>query len=315
MRTIHLAAIAAAAIAIAGAASAATVTTSATGFTLGNNGRTLVTIADLNMPGIATGAAITDGLGGALSISGLSYRPMTGQLYGYSNTTDTVYLIDRSTGVASAQASLAGATDVETLGADFNNFVDAMRVVITSDQNIVYFPDNTPQNIAPFTDLAYAAGDANEGADPSVFANAYTNAVPNPSSTLQFGLDGQAGALVNIANNAGTLTTVGDLFFMGDALSLSSDGGLDILSFADGDNTALAVLTTFGTSFSGLGLFLIPLVADAMGRINVELLGALPTSFGGLNGFAVQPVPVPASLGFLLGAMGLLAFFGKRRTV
>ncbi|MEX2517916.1 MAG: DUF4394 domain-containing protein [Paracoccaceae bacterium] len=315
MRSIHIAAMAAAAIAIASAAPAATVSTSATGFTLGNNGRTLVTIADLNMPGVATGAAITDGVGGALSISGLTYRPKTGQLYGYSNSTDTMYLIDPDTGVATAQASLAGGTDVETLGVDFNNLVDAARVVTTSDQNIVYFPNNAPQNIAAFTDLAYAVGDANEGADPSVFANAYTNAVPNPTSTLQFGLDSQAGALVNIANNAGTLTTVGDLFFMGEALSLSSDGGLDILSFADGDNTALAVLTTFGAVFSGQGLFLVPLVADAMGRINVELLGALPTSFGGLSGFAVQPVPIPASLGFLLGAMGLLAFFGKRRAV
>lgn len=304
-----------ASFAFAGAAEAASVTTNATGFTLGDNGRTLLTIPDLNMPAMVTSTAITSG-GAPVSISGITYRPATGELYGYSNQDDTVYLIDTATGAASAQASLAGGTNVETLGIDFNNFVDAARVVTTSDTNIVYFPNNTPQNIAPFTDLAYAPGDANEGINPEVFANAYTNAVPMPTSTLQFGLDSQTDALVNIANNAGTLTTVGDLFFMGAALDVGVDGGLDILSFADGDNTALAVLTTFGSSFSGQGLFLVPLVADTMGRINVELIGALAGGFGTLDGFAVAPmaaVPLPGALGFFIGGLALLGFVRRRR--
>lgn len=303
-----------AALFLATAAEAASVTTSAVGYTLGNNGSTLVTIADLNQPAVAIGVAIADAAGRRISMSDIDYRPRTGQLYGYSNADDAVYIIDPATGLATVQAVRPGATDVETLGADFNNQVDALRMVTTSDINIVFFPNNTPPNLAnPVTPPFYAAGDVNVGIDPSIFANAYTNAVPFPTTTLQFGLDATTDSLVTIANNAGTLVTQGELFLDGVALDVGVDGGMDILSFSEGNNTALAVLTTFHPSFSGQGLFLIPLLADSLGRINVELIGGLTTQFGFLTGFAVQPVPLPAPAALLLAALASLGFAARRR--
>lgn len=302
----------------ASAAMAATVTENATGFSLGDDGRTLVTMTNLNLPGVATGVAITNAAGGgSLAISALAYRPQTGQTYGYSNQNNTVYLIDTMSGVATAQATSADGTDVETLGFDFNNQVDAARIVTTGDTNLVYFPNNTPQNVARFTDLFYGMGDANEGNDPEIIGNAYTNAVPNASTTLQFGLDSQQDTLVTIANNAGTLATVGDLFLNGDPFNINTDGGFDILSFSEGDNTAIALLSSNSIAFNGQGLFTIPLIADALGRINVELIGATTLQFGALDGFAVAPgvtpVPLPASLGFLLGGVALMGFMGRKR--
>lgn len=303
----------AAALACAGAAEAASIPNASVGYSLGNNGATLVRFGDLSNPFMASGTAITDGAGGAVTLHGLAYRPRTGQLYGYSDTDDAVYLVDPNTGVATFQAGLANATSVTTLGADFNNFVDALRVVSTADENIVFFPNNTPPNVAAFTDPFYAPGDVNAGVDPSIFGNAYTNAVPFPTSTLQFGLDSATDSLVTIANNAGTLTTIGELFLDGMAFDVTADGGFDILSFQDGDNTAIALLTSFSAAFSGQGLFEVPLVADAMGRINLSLIGAVTNAFGPLNSFAVQPVPLPAPAFLLLGGLAALGFVGRRR--
>ncbi len=311
MIPLRIAAAASAAFFFAFSASAATLPSNATGYMLGNNGTTLVTIADLNAPAIATGVSIADGTGRAVSMSDIDYRPNTGQIYGYSNADDAVYIIDPATGLATLQAASPGATNVDTLGADFNNVVDAMRMVTTADVNIVFFPNNTPPNIATFTPPAYATGDVNEGVDPSIFANAYTNAVPTPSTTLQFGLDATSDALVNIANNAGTLTTVGALFLNGSPFDVGVDGGLDILSFAEGDNTAIALLTTL----AGQGLYTIPLIADGLGRINAEFVGAVSTQFGLLTGFAVQPnaVPLPASGLALAAGLATLGLFRRRR--
>lgn len=312
MKPLGLAAFAAA-FACAAAANAASVSTSAVGFSLGNNGSTLVTFADLNNPLAASGLAITDGSGGAITLNGLAYRPRTGQLYGYSDLDDAVYLVNPTTGIATFQAGLAGATSVTTLGADFNNQVDALRVVSTADENIVYFPNRTPPEVVAFTDPFYATGDANEGVDPSIFGNAYTNAIPFPTETLQFGLDSATDSLVTIANNAGTLATIGELFLDGVAFDVTADGGFDILSFSEGDNTAIALLTSFSAAFSGQGLFEVPLVADALGRINLALIGTATNAFGPLNGFAVQPVPLPAPAVLLIGALAALGFVGRRR--
>ncbi|MEQ9122195.1 MAG: DUF4394 domain-containing protein [Alphaproteobacteria bacterium] len=302
---------------IGSGALAATVSPNATGFALGDNGGTLLTIPDLNAPGVAAGTALTKSTGGGLSLSALAYRPQTGQMYGYSDQDDTVYLLDVDTGVGTAQATEANATNVETLGFDFNNQVDAARILTTADRNYVFDPKVAPPTLTRVTDLFYVAGDLNEGSDPNIIGNAYTNAVPDASTTLQFGLDSQQDVLTTVGNNAGTLTTVGQLFFEGAPLDIGTDGGFDILSFAEGDNTALAILTAITPTFAGQGLFLLPLMADVDGRINVELVGATSRDFGTLDGFAVAPntsaVPVPASLPLFLSAMVGLGLMGRRR--
>lgn len=284
------------------------------GYALGNNGTTLVRIADLNAPAVATGVTIRSTSGQIVSMSDIDYRPATGQVYGYSDAFDAIYVIDTSTGVATQQAVRAGATNVGTLGLDFNNQVDAARIVSTSGANIVFFPNNSPPNIAnQVTPPFYAAGDVNAGLSPSIFANAYTNAVPAASATLQYGIDATTDSLVTIANNAGTLVTQGRLFFAGAPLDVGVEGGLDILSFAEGDNTAIALLTAVSTTFAGQGLFRVPLAADPLGRINLDLLGLLPTEFGLLTGLTVLPVPLPAPAILLVGGLAALGAVRRRR--
>lgn len=301
----------------AGAAVAMPVTQNAFGVSLGDNGTTLVTMADLNAPAALSGLAITEN-GESRALSAVAYRPQTGQLYGYSDQTDTVYLIDQTTGALTAQVTAPNATEVETLGFDFNNQLDAARLVTTSDKNFVFDPKVDPATLTRVTDLAYALGDMFEGQDPNIVANAYTNAVPNASTTLQYALDSQQDALVTLANNAGTLDTVGLLFADGAPLDFGTDGGFDILSFAEGDNTGFALLSTA----TGEGLYQIDLFANAAGEVMASLIGTVGGQFGTLDGLAViprgddmvAPIPVPASFGLLgLGLAGLGAAGLRRR--
>lgn len=105
-----------------------------------------------------------------------------------------------------------------------------------------------------FTDLLYAEGDENEGATPAVFASAYTNAIKGQtaSETVQYVLDAETNALLNLANNAGTLTTVAALTLNGQAVNISTMGDMEIVSPTEGLNMAYAVLMMEGTSSSSV---------------------------------------------------------------
>ena len=60
--------------------------------------------------------------------------------------------------------------------------------------------------------MFYADGDPNDGVNPNIAGIAYTNNVADSDSTQQFGIDASLGILTTVANNAGTLNTVGSLF-------------------------------------------------------------------------------------------------------
>ena len=62
-------------------------------------------------------------------------------------------------------------------------------------------------------------------ATPNVVGIAYTNSVPGATTTQQYGIDRNTGDLVTVANNAGTLDTVGSLGF-GDPASFTNEGRL-----------------------------------------------------------------------------------------
>ena len=329
----HLTRLAAPALAAALAlpAGAATFGMNEIALSLGDKGQELRVLAGT---GAGTSVALKDASGKTVRIDDIDFRPSTGGLYGYSNQTNTVYLIDRMTGLSTAVATATNITGSGDLGFDFNNKIDAARVVTDGpgkrNDNVVFFPENfTPGSAATltaFTGLAYAAGDVNAGKDPAVEMNAYTNALPKADldaagvGVTQFVIDHSRNTLATLANNTGILTTIGTLFHEGAALDISGDGGFDILSLMPNMNTAYALLTSGkGTAFNQ-SIYSFGLTADASGRINLSLVSDVTQGPGlsdRLDGFAVftapAAVPLPASVLLLGAAIGGLGLAARRR--
>lgn len=316
-------------LAVAAALGAAAAQAAPIALTLGDNGATLVRMGDLSNPAMKAGVAITDGMGGAIAMSDIDWRPSDGRVYGYSNMTDTIYTIDVTTGVATAVTTNAGATNVDTVGLDFNNRIDAARIVSTNDDNLVFFPEDfaparpDQPEIARFTNLFYLAGDMNAGQNPEIFANAYLNATPEAKGNadamgaVQYALDAATDSLVMLNNNAGDLTTVGLVTFGGERLDFTANGGFDVYStFMDGMfmDMAFALLTTAD------GIALYSLMLDpVMGQVAAERLGFVGSEFGALRGLTVYdpgmvaPVPLPAAGFMLLGGLAGLGLMRRRK--
>ncbi|MGR3484993.1 MAG: DUF4394 domain-containing protein [Paracoccaceae bacterium] len=254
------------------------------GFALAEDGATLVTMADISMPEMVETVALST------PVAGLAYRPVTGELLGISN--GSVVSIDPMTG----ETTDLGATFTEDatlaegapVAFDFNNAIDAVRAVSGAGDNLVYFPegfgdgDDRANSVRRFTDAFYLEGDDNAGAEPMIFANAYTNAISGMTaeSTFQYALDASTDALVSLANNAGELTTVGPVTVDGAAVDLSPMGGFDIVSPEEGTDMAFAILQIEGEETAGL--YSMDLTSGA-----ATLLADL--GMGGITGFAVAP--------------------------
>ncbi|WP_322889272.1 MULTISPECIES: DUF4394 domain-containing protein [unclassified Yoonia] len=253
-----------------------------TGYALGADGTSLVTLPGL----METGETVT--LSGILAA--IAYRPVTGELIGIAPNA-AVYTIDTETGELTATDNLigenVGISEGAMVGFDFNNNIDAIRIVATDGSNHVYFPagfgdnDERANSVRRFTDLFYADGDANAGATPAVFASAYTNAIngATASETLQYVLDAETDSLLTLANNEGTLTTVAALTLDGAPVDISAMGDLEIVSPAEGENMAYAVLMMEGADTSGL--YAVDLETGAL-TMQADL-GAM-----GFNGFAAM---------------------------
>ncbi len=290
---------------------AATIGNSATAWSLSSGGTSLVAVAG---KGAGSALALNFGKGVRDSISDIDYRPATGGLFGYSDKTDTVYSIDILTGKATAVVSAANTTTTPKAGIDFNNVIDAARIVTTLDENAVFFPNNMPPALTRFTNLFYGATDINAGKNPNVRMNAYTNAVKGATVTLQYVIDTGLDVLATLANNTGVLTTVGKLTLGGKAFNADDAGGFDILSFAEGDNSAFALLTRGKKQ----GIYSFSLTPDASGNVNLSLVSDLSKSYkGGLSGFTVAPapapVPLPASALLLAGGIAMAGTVSRRR--
>ena len=254
-----------------------------TGHALANDGSTLLVMGDLSMPGEIMAHDLS------MPLDAIAYRPVTGDLLGYTN--GAVYRIDPMSGAMTDLGAtvMEGAmvADGAMVGFDFNNAIDAVRVVSSAGDNLVYFPEGFGENDARagslrrFTDLAYAEGDANAGATPMIFANAYTNAIAGmtASGTLQYALDAATDALVTLANNDGTLMTIAPVTVEGMAADLSGMGGFDIVSPEEGTDMAYAMLQMDGSD--NAGLYSIDLATGA-----ATLLADL--GMGGITGFAVS---------------------------
>lgn len=253
------------------------------GYALAADGMTLHVMGSIAAPGEVMSFDLAN------EIDGIAWRPVTGELLGYTN--GAIYVIDTNSGaltdVEAAYGDGAMIADGAFTAFDFNNGIDAVRAVSSAGDNLVYFPagfgdnDERANTVIRVTDLAYAEGDANEGTTPMVFANAYTNAINGMTaeSTFQYGIDAATDALISIANNAGTLETVAPITVDGEAVDLAAAGGFDIVSPEEGSDAAFAILQMEGSDTSGL--YALDLETGA-----ATALADLP--MGGLRGFAVS---------------------------
>jgi trimeric autotransporter adhesin len=183
----------------------------------------------------------------------LDARPATGQLYAPSNQ-GRLYVLNPVTGVATAVSTTPASIlpKGSPFGFDFNPTVDRVRLVAAGkgELNVRYNPndgtavdgDPVAPDVQPDTALAFAAGDANQGRNPTVVAAAYTNNFFGATQTTLFGLDAGRNVLVTIGGpngtpspNGGQLATVGNL-----GTNIGTAAAFDIAA----DGTAYAAVRT-----------------------------------------------------------------------
>jgi hypothetical protein len=196
-------------------------------------------------PGTASRQVEISGLQAGETIVGIDFRPATNQLYAVGSSS-LIYVVDSLTGAATPVSGTAfsPALNGASFGIDFNPVPDRIRVHSEAEQDL-RLNQLTGAVAAVDTALAYAAGDANAGADPNVVGTAYTNSVnPPPASTTLFAIDSDLDILVTLSSpNSGRLTTVGSL-----GVNTNDFVGFDI---AGSNGTAYAALATSGNR-SGL---------------------------------------------------------------
>lgn len=253
------------------------------GYALADDGATLVVMSDVNAPG----DVMTYDL--ASPLKAIAWRPVTGELLGFSDgmigTIDPMSGDMTDLGASFMDDAMIG--DDKMVAFDFNNKIDAVRAVTSAGENLVYFPEGFGDNderagsVRRFTDLAYAEGDSMAGTTPMIFANAYTNAINGETAgdTFQYALDAATDTLVSLANNAGTLETIGKITVDGAPVDLAPMGGFDIVSAEEGENMALAILQMEGAASAGL--YEIDLATGAA-TMKADL------GMGGITGFAAS---------------------------
>lgn len=255
----------------------------ATGYGLVNGGKTLAVMSDLAKPADIKKFDLAN------PVWAIAYRPVTGDLLGFTN--GKLFKIDSSSGkMTDLGAKFADGTKISDgakIGFDFNNKIDAVRVVSSNGDNLVYFPagfgGNNPKanTVRRFTKLAYDKADKNAGATPQIFANAYTNAIngKKAGSTFQYAIDAGTNALVSLANNAGTLKTIGTITVDGKTADVAGLGGFDIVSPAEGKDLAYAILQLEGKDTAGL---------YSINLKSAEATLVTDLGMGGFTGFAVS---------------------------
>ena len=284
---------------VALAATAAVATPSTAELVYGLTTENSVAVFDTAAPGVTLDGGFVQGIAPGESLLAIDYRAATGELY-LLGSQNNFYLFDPVTFDASlvgnfAPPSLRGTS----FALDFNPaFMDGefARIISDTDNNRVISgetgqylgtPDKTP--------VFYAAGDPNEGENPNIAGIAYTNSFGIPDSTQQYGIDASLGVLTTVANNDGTLETVGLL----GAMILTNEVGFDILGT---DNTGFAALQT-GINSS---LFTVDLTTGAATEIGEIASGDI------IRSLAVVPIPEPTTAAIAGVGLGLLGLRRRR---
>ncbi len=214
-------------------------------------------------------AQLVRGLPSGSTVVALDQRPATGELIAVvkSGASVQLYSIDEAgaaTAIGEAYTDLQTGANV-SYGFDFNPTIDRARLVSTLGENLVFNPDDGTVTVA--TDLAYAVDDVAEGLTPAIAGIAYDNNVADATETQQRGIDVKLGTLVTVANNAGTLGTIGRLRWL----------PVEVHGFDISGET--------GTGYAVLSLKYLP-VPGILFEIDLETGVATPT---GVPGVGVLP--------------------------
>lgn len=254
------------------------------GLTTGNQ----LVVFNSARPNTILRSVTVSGLGGGETLTGIDFRPATGQLYALGSTS-RLYTVNTVTGAATAIGAAGAFTLSGTdFGFDFNPTVDRIRVVSDADQDLRLNPNNGAL-AATDPNLAYAAGDPNAGQNPNITGAAYINNFAGATTTTLYDIDSSLNILTtqNPPNN-GTLNTVGPL-----GLDTTANVGFDI---ATGSGTALASFQLNGDSVSKL--------------YNVNLTTGAATFIGPIGGNLLRDIAiVPGS-----AASETVDFDGDRKT-
>jgi hypothetical protein len=242
---------------------------------------------DSNSPALVTIIGGISNLDGE-DIHGIDYRPANGDLYAITSG-DRVVRVDRHTAVATwlgddtLNTPLAG----EAFGFDFNPQIDRIRSVSDEDQNLVLNPNTAAIQLVA-TPVFYPVGDLHAGANPNVVHHAYDNNNIGVTTTQLRAIDSDLDILVKQANNAGTLTTVGEL-----GVDFTDVGGFDV-SGATGNGYAISTDNILGVLGASL-VYSIDLEsgsATLLGDVGLPLVNLLSVE-------AMTVVPAPACPGDL----------------
>jgi hypothetical protein len=167
---------------------------------------------EINISGLRNGETIVD----------VDFRPYNGALYALG-TSGRIYVLDATTGAATAIALIDGASMLGTsFGMDVNPVADRLRLVSDLGQNLRINLDNGATSID--YDLNFPAA--------GIAAAAYTSNFDKPASTTLYDIDIPGVAMLRqIPPNDGVLVPVGKL----DAATVFASGGsFDIVGGDDG---------------------------------------------------------------------------------
>ncbi len=261
---------------------------------------------------------------------GIDFRPGTSSLYALDvgPITTQLYTIDIHTGAATAVGagfSSSGAgydlTTNQTFGFDFNPTTlqadDSMRIRVVGASNTNLRLNSSTGLIAVVdTSLAFANGNS-----PLVDGAAYINNIAKAGGvTALYDLDSRNDALLlQSPPNAGTLTEIGPF---GVTVNAERYLGFDIYTTPGstddtiGGDFAFAVMLRPGVPEGNpLGEFLLYDLNLATGQIaNGALVGPADAPFDFEGGFAVNPVPEPATLSLALIACAATVIARWKRT-
>jgi len=207
------------------------------------------------------------GLPNGEKIISIDYRPATGQLYGFGESS-RLYIINEKSGAATAlgESNFTPALQGKNGSLDFNPTVDRIRVVTASGQNLRLHPE--------LGNVVATDGNISGGNMPKIGAVAYTNSEAGANTTQLYNIDFNKNKLfIQTPPNDGGLEEVGDL-----GVNFEGIGNFDI-----SPDNAVSLAVTYHRNQSKL--YLIDLntgKASFIDRFNLPVIGIAINKSGGI---------------------------------